>query len=397
MQKRFYLVLFGLRLLLGVAVVILLEAAHPAAVSSQQSGRDIQHQALAVNIEVAVRVFKGNTFIDNLKMKDFEVYEDGVLQDIAAIYLVRKSDIERQELAKTDPPPVPPQTKRHFVLTFDVINWLPRIKEAMDHLFRHVLQPEDSLIVSTPIKTYRLTQAAIQRKTKEQICSEFTGLLRHDIIYGNLEYKSLIRDLKSAGRTADFLPSSPLLTEALFRKIRDYKYFDERRFQDFAEYLKDLEGQKHVFFFYQKEEIPIPKHLAGSLELMSRDTTFDVDRIKRIFSDSTITTHFLFLTKQLEGKSDVETFSFDDKLPLSDQSYAIFKPFHEITKATGGMTTASANAFSSFKQTAAASQNYYLLYYSPKNYRTDGGFRKIKIRVKSGKYRILHRAGYIAD
>ena len=125
MQKRFYLVLFGLRLLLGVAVVILLEAAHPAAVSSQQSGRDIQHQALAVNIEVAVRVFKGNTFIDNLKMKDFEVYEDGVLQDIAAIYLVRKSDIERQELAKTDPPPVPPQTKRHFVLTFDVINWLP--------------------------------------------------------------------------------------------------------------------------------------------------------------------------------------------------------------------------------------------------------------------------------
>jgi hypothetical protein len=201
MQKRFYFVLFGLRLLMGAAVVILLEAAHPAAVSCQQSGRDIQHQALAINIEVAVRVFKGDTFIDHLKMKDFEVYEDGVLQDIAAIYLVRKSDIERQELAKTDPPPVPPQTKRHFVLTFDVINWLPRIKEAMDHLFRHVLQPEDSLIVSTPIKTYRLTQAAIQRKTKEKICSELTGLLRHDIINGNLEYKSLIRDLNIKQKT----------------------------------------------------------------------------------------------------------------------------------------------------------------------------------------------------
>jgi len=385
---------------MGAAVVILLEAVHPAAVSCQQPGRDIQHQALAINIEVAVRVFKGDTFVDHLKMKDFEVYEDGVLQDIAAVYLVRKSDIERQELAKTDPPPVPPQTKRHFVLTFDVINWLPRIKEAMDHLFRHVLQPEDSLIVSTPIKTYRLTQAAIQRKTKEKICSELTGLLRHDIIYGNLEYKSLIRDLKSADSTADFLSSNRLMREALFRKIRDYKYFDERKFQGFAEYLKDLKGQKHVFFFYQKEEIPFPKHLADSLEslgLMSRDATFDVDRIKRIFSDSTITTHFLFLTKQLESQSDVELFNADDRLPLSDQSYAIFKPFYEVSKATGGITTASANAFSSFKQTAAASENYYLLYYSPKNYRTDGGFRKIKVRVKSGKYRILHRAGYIAD
>ena len=397
MQKRFYLVLFGWRLLMGAAVIILLEAAHPAAVSCQQPGRDIQHQALAINIEVTVRVFKGNTFIDNLKMKDFEVYEDGVLQDIAAIYLVRKSDIERQELAKTDPPPVPPQTKRHFVLTFDVINWLPRITEAMDHLFRQVLQPEDSLIVSTPIKTYHLTQAAIQRKTKAQICSELTGLLRHDIINGNLEYKSLIRDLKSIDRTGPFLSSARLLKEALFRKIRDYKYFDERKFQGFAEYLKDLQGQKHIFFFYQKEEIPIPKHLAGSLELMSQDTTFDVDRIKRIFSDSTITTHFLFLTNQLESQSDVEVFSLDDKPLLSDQSYDIFKPFHEISKATGGITTASANAFSSFKQTAAASQNYYLLYYSPKNYRTDGGFRKIKVRIKSGKYRILHRAGYIAD
>jgi len=84
---------------MGAAVVILLEAVHPAAVSCQQPGRDIQHQALAINIEVAVRVFKGNTFIDNLKMNDFEVYEDGVLQEIAAVYLVRKSDIERQELA----------------------------------------------------------------------------------------------------------------------------------------------------------------------------------------------------------------------------------------------------------------------------------------------------------
>ena len=35
-----------------------------------------------INIEVPVRVFKGNNFIDNLTMDDFEVYEDVILQNI---------------------------------------------------------------------------------------------------------------------------------------------------------------------------------------------------------------------------------------------------------------------------------------------------------------------------
>ena len=42
--------------------------------------QEIQHEAIAVNIEVPVRVFKGKNFIDNLTIDDFEVYEDGILQ-----------------------------------------------------------------------------------------------------------------------------------------------------------------------------------------------------------------------------------------------------------------------------------------------------------------------------
>lgn len=39
----------------------------------------------------------------------------------------------------------------------------------------------------------------------------------------------------------------------------------------------------------------------------------------------------------------------------------------------------------------------YLLYYSPKDYQTDGKFRNIKVRVKGKSYRVNYRAGYIAD
>jgi hypothetical protein len=45
---------------------------------------------------------------------------------------------------------------------------------------------------------------------------------------------------------------------------------------------------------------------------------------------------------------------------------------------------------------AAATDNYYLLYYAPKDKTADGKFRSIEVRTKSGAYRIEHMAGYLA-
>ncbi len=53
--------------------------------------QDIQHQVGVVNIEVPVRVFKGSTFIDDLAIDDFEIYEDNILQKIEAVYLIKKN------------------------------------------------------------------------------------------------------------------------------------------------------------------------------------------------------------------------------------------------------------------------------------------------------------------
>lgn len=57
--------------------------------------QEIQHDAIAINIEVPVRVYKGRTFIDDLTIADFEIYEDGILQKTEAVYLIKKTNIER--------------------------------------------------------------------------------------------------------------------------------------------------------------------------------------------------------------------------------------------------------------------------------------------------------------
>jgi hypothetical protein len=82
---------------------------------------------------------------------------------------------------------------------------------------------------------------------------------------------------------------------------------------------------------------------------------------------------------------------------IQEISGDIFSAFKDVAEATGGIVDSSTNAAASFKKAAVASENYYLLYYSPKNYVASGKFMEITIKVKDQKYRITHRAGYIAD
>jgi len=58
--------------------------------------QEIQQEAVAINVEVPTRVFKGKTFIDNLTIDDFEIYEDGILQKTEAA--IPKIDTIEKEL-----------------------------------------------------------------------------------------------------------------------------------------------------------------------------------------------------------------------------------------------------------------------------------------------------------
>ena len=84
---------------------------------------------------------------------------------------------------------------------------------------------------------------------------------------------------------------------------------------------------------------------------------------------------------------------------VSASCLALFsrKALLEMAKATRGSTESSSNPNFLFKQAVDASENYYLIYYASLNYKRDGKFRKIKVKVKNKKCRISHRAGYFAN
>ena len=362
------------------------------------SAQEIRHEAIAINVEVPVRVFRGGEFIDNLTIDDFELFEDGKKQKIDAVYLIKKTTIEREEselekevaMQRFAPKP----TLRQFVLVFEVIDYSPYLDDVIDHFFNHVFAPEDNLAIVTPLSTYHFNSELFAEKPVQEVSDELKKKLKKDIRLGNAEYRSIMRRIiRGDAVYIDYL------------RLKRMRRFEQEKVLEFAETLKKIEGQKNVFFLYQRDAIPRPVEAIGNLttsdylyatDELERDIAFDVDKVKQAFSDSMISAHFIYITGTEQYQQSILNME-PSGATTSDWSMHTFGALFEVAKATGGLTDSSANPAASFQKASDASENYYLLYYTPKDFTADGKFRKIKVRVRGKNYKVTHRAGYFAD
>jgi hypothetical protein len=188
--------------------------------------------------------------------------------------------------------------------------------------------------------------------------------------------------------------------------LEKLRSIDEEGFIKFAQALKEEKGEKIVFYFYQREFKPgIPlgvlnwlmseqiMDISGIQELFhvyQRDTHYDVNKISQAFCDSGILLNFMYIEKKPPSVPGVE---------FKEQSDDFFKVFSQVSKATGGIVDSSKNPAVGFENSAKHNDNYYLIYYSPSDYRSDGEFKKIEVKVlgQDKNYKLAHRQGYIAD
>ncbi len=419
------------------SIFVLLYCIVGLALFSQQ----VTEESVVINVEVPVRVFEGNTFVDNLTIDDFEILEDGIPQRVEAVYLVKKRSIERSEENRR----FSPETSRSFFLFFEMSEYDPKLGEALSYFIKNAISPEDELTIATPMKTYRLRGKALELKSQDEIVDQLKGLIRRDTLLGASEYNNLIKSMEELART---ITSSILeaieaneeeqelnteeqsyfvrmeantpgdyksrsigeqlqIYQDLLMKLETIRNVDEKQMINFADYLKDKEGQKFVYMFYQKEYIPqidpkilseylslyqdrpnVSMSIASLTDLFKRDVEFDVEKVKQTYADSSVSIHFLHITKPSPRVFGVY---------MSEQSEDIFGPFQEMARSTGGFADSSANPDFLFQEAVKASENYYLLYYSPKAYKSDGSFKSITVRVKDKNYRVTHRVGYYAN
>ncbi len=362
-----------------------------------------QHEEYAervVSIEVPVRVYKKGHFVRDLSIHDFLLYEDGVQQRIDAVYLIKKKTIEREERHKEAVKTREPEIEsRSFVFVFEIRTYLPKLNEVMDYFFNKVMLPGDSLKVYTPVRAYTIKEDAFKVLPKQKVADQLKAKLRKDIVTGASDYRSLYEQIRTIVYTEDMTPKS-LMCMDILRKMKELQQVDVSQLTQLADELKQTKGQKHVFLFFQKQNLPIPVFInpLDRLELQA-SMPQHVEEIKTAFSDASISGHFVFITKKPTDVLDLtRMFNYaDQEIKMEDSSGEIFGAFNDLARATGGLTESSANVAVAFKKTVEASENYYLVYYTPRAYKADNRFHKIEVRIRGGGYRITHRAGYVAN
>jgi hypothetical protein len=386
-------------------------------------------ESTVINIEVPVRVYKASRFVANLTIDDFDIYEDGKPQKLEAVYLIKKRSIERKdELTR-----FVPQTERNFFLFFEISEYTEKIGEAMDFFIQNVIMPGDSLTIVTPMKTYRLKPKAFEGFIRKDIVEQLKKILRRDSQDGSSEYRSAITDLENlamamAGsisnqkasignelsETTGSVPEKDLPVDTLLNRyseilayVESLRTIDQSKLLDFSKFLKSETGQKYVYLFYQREFLPkieprilytyielyqdrpdIYQTVQGIFEFYRRDVLIDVNAVKQAYADSSVAIHFLLITtptKQLPG------------IKYFEHSEDVFSAFLEMARATGGFVETSANASFLMKSAVESSENYYLLYYTPRPYNKDGKFHKIVVKVKDKDCRVTHRLGYYGN
>jgi VWFA-related protein len=379
-----------------------------------------QHEVLVTNVVVPVRVFDGNDFIDKLKIEDFEIFENGMPQKVEALYLTDKTHIVRAEEFQS----FAPRVSRNFFLIFQMTEYNPKLEEAFDYLFNEILLPEDNLTIITPIKNYSLPKQALEKYSKEQLSKEMQSIIRKDTNTGSAQYRSTMRDLRrivqaisgdnfmsdsdsgSAGEYSSLDLLFPRYRQAL-QDMEKLRVVDEKWFLNFAQQLKRMEGLKNVFFFYQREFRPeisqrvidgllqanqdkpnIQGDIQDLFQMYYRDTNLNADRIKQAFADSSMYFYFIFMNKKPESVTGVH---------MREQSEDVFSTFKQVTEATGGLVDTSQNPAVGFRNAVGASEKCYILYYSPKDYKKDGQFKSIEVRVKNKDYKVTYRTGYFAN
>ena len=323
-----------------------------------------------------------------------------------------------------------PNTKRNFYLFFEIAEYDPRIREAVDYFLNKVIYPGDDLMVISPTSSYKLRGKALELKSRDEIVNQLIGILRKDALLGSTEYRNMLKELTELAASIaasleqrenfftkesssildahDWAPGEKLLRyEYLIGRVEEMRYVSQEKMIDFANLLKDEAGQKYVFLFYQNEYIPqidpkiltqymslyqdrpnIEMTISGIMDFYRREISFDVEKVKQVYADQSIAIHFLFISRDFEIIPGVI---------FQERSEDIFSAFREMADATGGYIESSMRADWLMKRAVEASKQYYLVYYSPENYTRDGKFKNIRVEIPEKKYRISHRKGYIAD
>jgi hypothetical protein len=369
-----------------------------------------EEQVTVIAVEVPVRVLQKGQVVRNLTKEDFEIFANGLKQEITG-FEIRLRKISK-ELSQAEMEAK--QEKRLFLLIFNIFDYNDTVGEAIDHFFEQFFSPGDQLVILTENRIFNIERG----KRVSEVASDLKDTLKRFKLISNQSTYNAYRDLRiEADRLLNALRGdarnlSLPWDRAILQFYENYQrvWGDYRRryltpdvelYRSLIKRVKQLEGEKWAICFQQRDLFPKLKN-EGPLDLEIRNQIgaavepteqvrarmvqakqselarmFDLSKnfpeevLSDLFLEANITFHLILM------KSQRTLLEKDFELREVAKDYENL--FKEISTSTGGHSVFSNKVVEAMEEASQTEDYYYLLVYNPK---ADVLDKEIKIDVK---------------
>jgi len=362
-------------------------------------------------VEVDAGVFdKDGKFVSDLRRDDFEVFEDGVPQNVSAFSLVNLP-IERAERPLFARQPIEPDVVsnakpfdgRVYVIVLDDLQTSAGrsilVRRAARQFIEQAMAANDAAaIVYTSGRGEAGQDFTSNKRLLLDSVDRFLGRKLRSQTLERLDEYQRQRALPSGSTQQGSRIADPLDMQ---------RGFDARATLDtlkkISDYVSSIHGRRKAIV-YLSEGIDYDIY-----NFNNRESTTILEAMKDVIATATRSNVSIYavdprgLTQLADDSIEVSGgFPEDPSLNLSMQSFQdelrlSQMSLRTLAEDTGGYASVNSNDFTkAWERVVADNSSYYVLGYKPTNDKRDGRFRKIEVKVRRDGLEVRTRKGYSA-
>jgi VWFA-related protein len=399
----------GMGTLVGalIVTVLLAQDAPTQQPAGDQPAVTFKVEVNYVEVDAAVFDRQGQP-VAGLKREDFEIFEDGVRQDVSTFTQV-DIPIERPE-------PIPIQAKS--VIEPDVVS---NARPFDGRLYVIILDDKQTQSFRAPLVKRAASQFVSQYMAANDLAAvlstsgqsgstqEFTSnkrlLLRAIDRFMGIKMRSETEERLNAYQRQQGIPGNT--STRIEDPLDMQRGYDARISLETLSHISDwvgsIRGRRkaivyfsegidyNIFDFQKREATTIQEKMREVIAAATRSNVsiYSIDpRGLTSLADETINVSGGF---PADPQYNLSLQSFQDSLRLSQDS------LRSLSEETGGFAAVNQNDFSgAFAKVVKDNSSYYVLGYYPKNEKRDGRFRRIEVKLKRPGLEVRSRRGYTA-
>jgi VWFA-related protein len=385
-------------------------AAQPGGQSQTPAQPTFRVSVDLVTTDVIVRDQKSDQFVADIKADEFEVYEDGVKQQIASLVLTHGGRVYNVQ----SPPPAPVQegiilprnrptndaAGRVFLLFIDDLHLdfrsTPRTRDLLKRMMRLLIHEGDMFgIVSTGHSSIS-EQLTYDRQILESAISRVTG--------GGLKAKEIIEGMQGAQGPTELRHRAHVAFSTAYDLMKNLEKLQNRR--KAVIYLSS--GYDFNPFETSRLEEQARRMHVESADLQS-DPFYRTQQSSQLLSEADLVRELAELTRAanranatlytIDPRGLVAGPDMDDEVPTQEWNAYVRDTqdsLRVLAEETGGIAVVNQNDFDkALKRIDAETSDYYVLGYYSSNPDPLKRVRKIEVKTKRTGLNVYGRTEYV--